>query len=37
MSDRQDEQLIGKILFKHYKLKKKISYMNSEEYILVLI
>ena len=23
MSDRQDEQLIGKILFKHYKLKKK--------------
>jgi serine/threonine protein kinase len=25
MSDRQDEQLIGKILFKHYKLKKKIG------------
>ena len=37
MSDRQDEQLIGKILFKHYKLKKKIGQDHSEEYILVLI
>ena len=25
MSDKHDDQLIGKILFKHYKLKKKIG------------
>ena len=25
MSDKHDNQLIGKILFKHYKLKKKIG------------
>ena len=25
MSDKHEDQLIGKILFKHYKLKKKIG------------
>jgi len=25
MSDKNEDQLIGKILFKHYKLKKKIG------------
>ena len=25
MSDKHDDQVIGKILFKHYKLKKKIG------------
>ena len=44
MSDRQDEQLIGKILFKHYKLKKKemnfnsiIEYSKESEYELNFI